>query len=77
MIENNSRKEDCSGIGTIFSIADDRTFTDENTTGSWSVENDNFLVNNSFQIPFVVDIKILVMFVDITGVPYLRIYEQY
>tara|TARA_B100002003_G_C13874324_1_gene427263 strand:- start:94 stop:327 length:234 start_codon:yes stop_codon:yes gene_type:complete len=77
MIENNSRKEDYSGIGTIFSIADDRTFTDESTTGSWSVENDNFLVNNSFQIPFVVNINILVMFVDITGVHYLRIYEQY
>ena len=77
MIENNSRMEDYSGIGTIFSIADDRTFTDESTTGSWSVENDNFLVNNSFQIPFTIDNNTLVMSVDVTGVQYLRIYKKY
>ena len=69
--------EDYSGAGSIFTIAGDRTFSDAGTTGSWSVKNESFLVNNSYPIPFTVDVTNLIMSVDVNGTQYLRIYEKY
>ena len=76
-INPNSNDEDYSGAGSIFTILGDRTFSDEGTTGSWSVNNESFLVNNSYPIPFTVDGDNLIMSVDVNGTQYLRIYEKY
>ena len=76
-INPNTEDEDYSGAGSIFTIAGDRTFSDEGTTGSWSVNNESFLVNNSYPIPFIVDGTNLIMSVDVNGTQYLRIYEKY
>jgi hypothetical protein len=76
-INPNTEDEDYSGAGSIFTIAGDRTFSDEGTTGSWSVNNESFLVNNSYPIPFTVDVTNLIMSVDVNGTQYLRIYEKY
>ncbi len=76
-INPNTEDEDYSGAGSIFTIAGDRTFSDEGTTGSWSVNNESFLVNNSYPIPFIVDGTNLIMSVDVNGTQYLRIYERY
>jgi hypothetical protein len=69
--------EDYSGAGSIFTISKDRTFSDEGTNGTWSVNNESFLVNNSYPIPFSVDGANLIMSVDVNGTQYLRIYEKY
>ena len=76
-INPNTEDEDYSGAGSIFTIAGDRTFSDEGTTGSWSVNNESFLVNNSYPIPFIVDGTNLIMSVDVNGTQYIRIYERY
>jgi len=76
-INPNSNDEDYSGAGSIFTILGDLTFSDEGTTGSWSVNNESFLVNNSYPIPFTVDGDNLIMSVDVNGTQYLRIYEKY
>ena len=76
-INPNTTDEDYSGAGSIFSIAGDRTFNDEGTTGSWSVKNESFLVNNSYPLPFTLKDANLIMSVDVNGTQYLRIYERY
>ncbi|MBT4383999.1 MAG: hypothetical protein HOK52_04670 [Candidatus Marinimicrobia bacterium] len=76
-INPNTTDEDYSGAGSIFSIASDRTFNDEGTTGSWSVKNESFLVNNSYPLPFTLKDANLIMSVDVNGTQYLRIYERY
>jgi len=77
-INQNTEDEDYGGAGSIFTISDDRTFSDEGTTGSWSVNNESFLVNNSYPIPFtVIDGTNMIMSVDVNGTQYLRIYEKY
>ena len=77
-INPNTDDEDYGGAGSIFTISDDRTFSDDGTTGSWSVDNESFLVNNSHPIPFtIVDGTNLIMSVDVNGTQYLRIYEKY
>jgi len=76
-INPNTNDEDYSGAGSIFTILGDRTFSDEGTTGSWSVNNESFLVNNSYPIPFTVEGANLIMSVDVNGTQYLRIYEKY
>ena len=69
--------EDYSGAGSIFTISKDRTFSDEGTNGTWSVNNESFLVNNSYPMPFTVDGTNLIMSIDINGTQFLRIYEKY
>ena len=69
--------EDYSGAGSIFTISNDRTFSDEGTNGTWSVNNESFLVNNSYPMPFTVDGTNLIMSIDINGTQFLRIYEKY
>ena len=76
-INPNTDDEDYSGAGSIFTISGDRTFSDEGTTGSWSVNNESFLVNNSYPLPFTVDGTNLIMSVNVNGTQYLRIYEKY
>jgi len=76
-INPSTEDEDYSGAGSIFTISGDRTFSDEGTTGSWSVNDESFLVNNSYPLPFTVDGTNLIMSVDINGTQYLRIYEKY
>lgn len=76
-INPNTDDEDYSGAGSIFTISGDRTFSDVGITGSWSVNNESFLVNNSYPLPFTVDGTNLIMSVDVNGTQYLRIYEKY
>lgn len=76
-INPNTNDEDYSGAGSIFTILGDRTFSDEGITGSWSLNNESFLVNNSYPIPFTLEGGNLIMSVDVNGTQYLRIYEKY
>jgi len=76
-INPNTNDEDYSGAGSIFTILDDRTFSDEGVTGNWSLNNESFLVNNSYPIPFTLEGVNLIMSVDVNGTQYLRIYEKY
>jgi hypothetical protein len=76
-INPNTEDEDYSGAGSIFTISSDRTFSDEDTRGSWSVKNESFLVNNIHPMPYTVDGTNLIMSVDVNGTQYLRIYEKY
>jgi len=69
--------EDYSGAGSILSIADDRTFNDKGTIGSWSVNNESFIVNNSYAMPYMIGDANLIMSVDVNGIQYRRIYEKY
>jgi hypothetical protein len=76
-INPNTNDEDYSGAGSIFTILDDRTFSDEGVTGNWSINNESFLVNNSYPIRFTLEGVNLIMSVDVNGTQYLRIYEKY
>ena len=63
-------------------ILNDRTFNDEGTLGHWGVgydndNNTNFLINNSYPLPYTVDDTNLIMSVDVNGNQFLRIYEKY
>ena len=69
--------EDYSGAGSILSIADDRTFNDKGTIGSWSVNSESFMVNNSYAMPYMIEDANLIMSVNINGEQYLMIYERY
>ena len=77
-----SGDEDYNGAGSILSILNDRTFNDEGTLGHWGVgydndNNTNFLINNSYPLPYTVDDTNLIMSVDVNGNQFLRIYEKY
>jgi len=76
-INPNRENDDYRWAGSIFTISSDRTFTDEGTTGSWSVKNESFLVNNIHPMPYTVDGTNLIMSVDVNGTQYFRIYERY
>ena len=76
-INPSTTDEDYSKAGSIFTISSDRTFNDDGTTGSWSVNNESFLVNDSYPIPFTIHDTNLIMSVDVNGAQYLRIYEKY
>ena len=77
-----SGDEDYNGAGSILSILNDRTFSDEGTTGHWEVgydndKNTNFLINSSYPMPYTLDGTNLIMSVDVNGNQFLRIYEKY
>ena len=77
-----SGEEDYNGSGGIFSISSDRTFINEGVSGNWSVsydndENKNFLINNSFPMPYTIDSTKLIMSVNVNGTQFIRIYESY
>ena len=77
-----SGDEDYNGAGSILSILNDRTFSDEGTIGQWGVGYDNdkntsFLINNSYPMPYTLDGTNLIMSVDVNGNQFLRIYEKY
>ena len=76
-INPNRENDDYRGAGSIFTISSDRTFSDGGTTGSWSVKNESFLVNNIHPMPYTVDGTNLIMSVDVNGTQYFRIYERY
>ena len=76
-INPNRENDDYRGAGSIFTISSDRTFSDVGTTGSWSVKNASFLVNNIHPMPYTVDRTNLIMSVDVNGTQYFRIYERY
>ena len=77
-----SGDEDYNGAGSILSILNDRTFSDEGTIGHWGVgydndKNTNFLINSSYPMPYTLDGTNLIMSVDVNGNQFLRIYEKY
>ena len=76
-INPNRKNDDYRGAGSIFTISSGRTFNDGGTTGSWSVKNESFLVNNIHPMPYTVDGTNLIMSVDVNGTQYFRIYERY
>jgi ribosomal protein L24 len=76
-IEPFSGVEDYSGAGSILSIADDRTFSDEGTIGNWSIKNESFMINNSYAMPYIIESENLIMSADVNGTQYIRIYERY